>query len=296
MTRSLPSLTALRAFEATARTGSMLRAAESLFVTQSAISRHIRTLEEELGCALFRRVHRGLVLTVEGEALARTLNDAFTQIGEEVNRLRHRPEVLRVHAPPTFGIRWLMPRLSRFEARHPDIAVEVNITWNKPEPDPPEFHVGIVCHHTERWSQPQPYLTPLMTERLTPVCSPDFLEKWPCLAEAKGFEEVPLLHCTNHHTDWRLWSKGWGGAEFRVDRGEAFGTLDLAIRAAQAGRGLAIADIAMIEDDLRLGHLVMPLPDRIVPGESYYFVLRPTRKDRADGEALRSWILDELKA
>ncbi|MGO4706585.1 LysR substrate-binding domain-containing protein [Microvirga sp. 2MCAF38] len=291
MIGQIPSLNALRAFEMTARTGSMLRAAEALFVTQSAVSRHIRTLEQDLGCALFRRVHRGLVLTPQGEALAETLSEAFERIGERIARLRKRPETLRLRVPPTFGIRWLMPRLPRFETRHPDTKIEVNITWDELEPDTLDFDVGVRCE-PGRW--PAACLTELMIEQLTPVCSPQFLQNWVGAGTSEALSTVPLLHCTSHRTDWRQWAKGWSGEDFPVDRGEVFGTLDLAQRAAEAGRGLAIADLAMVADDLRLGRLVTPFPDNIVTGATYFFVHRASRRDMPVVEAFRQWLLEEV--
>ncbi len=130
----LPSLNALRTFEAVARLGGMERAAGELHVTQSAVSRQIRLLEEELGILLFRRVHRGLVLTPKGQALASTLRAALDLISSGVEHLARPSERLRIHVASTFGIRWLVPRLPRFEARHPEWRIEVNLAWYNFEP------------------------------------------------------------------------------------------------------------------------------------------------------------------
>lgn len=268
----LPSLNALRTFEAVARLGSMAEAATELHVTQSAVSRQIRALEEELRLPLFRRVHRGLVLTAKGQALAATLREALGLVAQGVERLTRSSERLRVRVLPTFGIRWLMPRLSRFEARHPEWQIEVNLVWDNFEPQDQDYDAGIV---SGRGPWPDACLTPILTERLTPVCSPGFLRRQALPEKPNAFDIPQLLHCNPSKCgfpDWRLWAEEWGAPSLATDRGEAFDTLDLALRAAETGRGVAMADLAMIEDDLALGRLVLPYPEAVVTGETYYFV------------------------
>ncbi len=286
----LPSLNALKTFEAIARLGGMKKAAWELSVTESAVSRQIRLLEEELGVSLFRRVHRGLVLTPKGHELAKTLRDAFGMVEAGVKRVTKAPERLTVRTPPTFGIRWLMPRLPRFEERHPDWKVEINITWHEIRPDTLKHDVGI-RYDPGTW--PEKCITPLMVERLTPVCSPKLLEIWPLSRSAQDLGKVPLLHCSWPGTDWIRWVKGWGGDPFDVDRGENFDLLDLALRAAEAGRGVAMADLAMIEDDLALGRLVAPFPDIVVPGETYVFVEPEPEQSSPVARAFREWLKEE---
>lgn len=268
----------------------MKRAAQDLSVSESAISRQIRLLEEELGLSLFRRVHRGLVLTAKGQELATALQEAFGLLASGVKRITQSPERLTVTTPLTFGIRWLMPRLHRFEARHPDWKIEINMTWHDVQPDTLRHDVGIRCG---RGPWPEKLITPLMAERLTPVCSPGFLENWLLSGQAADFESAPLLHCSWPGTDWRKWAEGWGGEPFSVERGETFDMLDLSLRAAETGRGVAMADLAMIEDDLALGRLVLPYPDIVVAGETYVFVLPEPEKAAPIALAFRDWLLEE---
>jgi LysR family glycine cleavage system transcriptional activator len=288
----LPSLNALRTFEAVARLGSMDQAARELFVTQSAVSRQVRLLEREIGIPLFRRVHRGLVLTAKGQELAKTLQEAFKLVASGVERLTKPSERLTVRSPPTFGIRWLMPRLPRFEALHPDWKVEINITWHEIGPDTLKHDVGIRC---DPGPWPGKCLTPLMVERLTPVCSPKLLETWPLSRRAADFEKVPLLHCSYPGCDWLQWARQWGGEPFDVNHGETFDMLDLALRAAEAGRGVAMADLGMIEDDLALGRLVAPFPDIVVPGEAYVFVQPDPERSSPLALAFRDWLVEETR-
>jgi LysR family glycine cleavage system transcriptional activator len=283
-------LTALKTFEATARHGGMKKAAHELSVTESAVSRQIRLLEQELGVSLFRRVHRGLVLTPKGQELAKTLRDAFGLVEAGVQRITRAPERLTVRTPPTFGIRWLMPRLSRFEERHPDWKVEINLTWHEIQPETLKHDVGIRC---EPGPWPEKCITPLMVERLTPVCSPKLLETWSLSRSSDDLGKAPLLHCSWPGADWLRWVQGWGGEPFDVSRGETFDLLDLALRAAEAGRGIAMADLAMIEDDLALGRLVAPFPDIVVPGETYVFVEPEPEQSSPAASAFRTWIKEE---
>jgi LysR family transcriptional regulator, glycine cleavage system transcriptional activator len=291
----LPSLNALRTFEAIARLGSMNDAAEELHVTQSAVSRQLRTLEEELGVLLFRRVHRGLVLTPKGQALAATLGEALDLISEGVERIARSSELLKIRVPPTFGIRWLMPRLSRFETRHPEWTIEVNLVWVNFKPTDRGYDAGIVLGST---SWPDACLTFLFTERITPVCSPAFLEKHGPPKTADHFKALQLLHSQFRSPDpgdWNRWARGWGGGWLDTNRGETFDTLDLSLRAAEAGRGIAMADLVMIEDDLALGRLVLTCPDAVVAGESYYFVETDPGEGSHIALAFREWLLDEAR-
>lgn len=292
----LPSLNALRCFEAIARLGSMNDAAHELHVTQSAVSRQLRSLEEELGTLLFRRVHRGLVLTPKGQALASTLKEALDLISGGVERITRSSELLKIRVPPTFGIRWLMPRLSRFEVRHPEWSIEVNLVWLNFKPTDRGYDAGIVYGST---SWPDACLTPLFTEQMTPVCSPAFLEKHGTAKAADYFEALQLLH--SHFRlpdpgDWNLWARGWGGGSFDTNRGETFDTLDLSLRAAEAGRGIAMADLAMIEDDLKLRRLVLTCPEAVVAGEAYYFVEPEPDHSSHIALAFREWLIEEAKA
>ena len=121
----LPPLTALRTFEAAARRGSFTKAAEELHATQSAVSRQIRTLEENLGVPLFRRGHRKVRLTADGERLLPVLSEAFRNIEKTVARLREPERDVKLKVPPTFAIRWLIPRLEHFQSERPDVQVRL---------------------------------------------------------------------------------------------------------------------------------------------------------------------------
>jgi LysR family glycine cleavage system transcriptional activator len=292
----LPSLNALKTFEAVARLGSMNAAADELHVTQSAVSRQIRLLEEELGIPLFRRIHRGLILTSKGQALSSTLREALGLISDGVERLARSSEQLRIRVAPTFGIRWLVPRLPEFEARHPEWRIEINLAWYNFELKDRGYDVGITCG---RASWPDACLTPIFTEQLTPVCSPAFLDRHGSPKRSVDFNALPLLHCQFRppdQGDWHRWACGWNGGFFDTKRGEIFDTLDLSLRAAETGRGIAMADLTVIKDDLALRRLVLPCPEAMVAGSTYYFVQPEPEDSSPIVLAFRDWLLAEVQA
>lgn len=292
MARRLPSLTALKAFEATARLGGPTRAAEELNITQSAVSRHVRGLEEELGLALFRRVHRGVVLTEEGRILAAAMTRSLDLVAETVDRLTRDRNTLKVRTLPSVGVRWLWPRLHRFEARHPEVRLTVDILWHQMDPEDVEHDCGI---RGDAGPWPPESVTPLMGERLVPVCSPAFAASRTLPRTPAEFARAPLLHCSLDRNDWRVWARKWPGGPFDVEHGPNFDMLDMALRAAEAGRGIAMADLNLIGDDLASGRLVAPWPDVVASGMDYVLVAR----DRADKPAIglfRDWLVEEARA
>jgi LysR family glycine cleavage system transcriptional activator len=287
----LPALTAQRAFEAAARLGSVTAAASELSVTQGAVSRQIRLLEEDLGQPLFRRLHRGVELTSGGEKLSRSLSDAFGQIGHAVADLKRPNDVVSVKAVPTFAIRWLLPRLVEFRRAHPAIKLEVSTAWHEVDLERESFDCGITgC------SEPQGrnYLwVELVKEAILPVCTPDYARKMGAPHSAADFARHTLLHPTPDRSDWRMWMEGWGGGRFDVTGGQTFDTIDLAIRAAEAGLGVAIAELSLLADQIELGQLISPVPIAVPAGLSNWFVCRANIAERPAVRTFRDWLVAE---
>lgn len=293
MAKRLPSLTALKAFEATARLASVTRAADELHVTQSAVSRHLRTLEEELGLPLVRRVHRGIAITPAGRMLAASLSASFERIGETIERLTREKNSLRLRAVPSIGVRWLWPRLHRFEAAHPEVRLQVDILWYDMKPDDVEHDIGI---RLGRGAFSEKEASFLMAEQLTPVCAPALLLAHPRPWTAEMLEKLPLLHGAENWADWRTFVAGWSGGDVDVERGSTFDVLDMAIRAAEAGRGVLAADINLIGEDFAAGRLVAPC-DEVVPSGHAYYVICPDRDEPSPAvEHLRAWLVAEAQA
>lgn len=288
----LPSLNALKAFESVARLGALNRAAEELNVTESAVSRQIRALEDDLRVELFRRVHRGVRLSPEGEQLALSLGTAFEAIRRGVEQIRARPGVIRVRTPPTFGARWLLPRLRSFETANPDLTVRVSVLWENMDPSDVENDVGIL-YESRQW-QPEE-LVPFLMERLTPVCAPSYYQTVSHLEPMEQLRRGQILHCSGM-TDWKRWVvRAFGDNALDVDHGETFDTMDTALRAAEAGRGFAMADLSMIDDDLSLGRLMAPF--RIIaPGvDNFYLVRRDRLRPKPEVTRFVEWLYAQVE-
>lgn len=279
--RRLPPLVALRAFEATARHLSATSAADELAVTQSAISRQLGQLEAVLGLKLFDRLHRGLALTPAGHSLARTLGDCFDRIAATIAALAGDPGRLELKAPPTIVIRWLMPRLKRFEAQHAGIDLEVATQWNCGDITRDMVDAGIVYAEAPPPGLPYHLLFP---ELLVPVAAPGLND---------DLDEAVLLHPNTDRLDWRRWADATGRDDLDLDRGHVFDTFDAAVRAAEGGHGIAMADINLIGDDLSLGRLVAVAPAPVPSGFAYWLVWRPAVAERPALKEFRDWIAAE---
>src|SRR5918997_185329 len=196
MTRRLPPLNALRAFEATVRNGSLTRAAEELLVTQGAVSRHVHQLETWLGVSLVTRLRRGIEATPEGATLAGVLRTAFDNIEIQTQHLRKRPveNTLRIKLPPTFAIRWFVPRLARFHARHRHIDVQITTSHQPVDFDQEDIDV---CIHSGPKPLPGTKCRRLFGEILLPVCSPGLFQSSPPPQEPSYLDRYVLL-CSMH--------------------------------------------------------------------------------------------------
>src|SRR5581483_4036578 len=200
----LPPLNALRAFEAAGRHLSFKEAAAELCVTQGAISRHIINLEQHLGVSLFNRAHRQVTLTPEGVAYLQETRDAFLRISHATARAQSKPDActLRIKAPPTCSIRWLVPRLGRFHALYPKIAVQVTTSHDPLDFECDNIDVGVhygaeiaSSWHSER----------LFNEVLVPICSRKLLRRGRKYCSPEEIAGHVLLHSIRRPTDWRQW-------------------------------------------------------------------------------------------
>ena len=289
----LPALTALRAFEAAARLGSVTAAATELSVTQGAISRQIRLLEEDLQQPLFRRLHRGIELTAGGQKLSASLTDAFVQIGHAVGDLKRPNDVVSVKAAPTFAIRWLLPRLAEFRRIHPGVKLEVSTAWHDVDLAKEDFDCGITGCGEPAVRNPQYIWVELVKEAILPVCTPAYARKMGAPHTAADFARHTLLHPTPDRSDWRMWMEGWGGGRFDVSGGQTFDTIDLAIRAAETGLGVAIAELSLLADQIELGQLITPVPIAVPAGLSNWFVCRANIAERPAVRVFRAWLVAE---
>lgn len=263
----LPSLNALRAFEAAARHEGFVGASAELHVTRGAISRQVKLLEEELGARLFHRSGKGVELTQTGKRLLPVLSEAFERIRAEATRIAAGNADLRVICPPTTSIRWLIPKLDAFRELHPDIRIRLTTDFFRERSfDTQEFDLGFsVANWPNRAANIEVVI--LFPVRLTPACAPSLLQGSPRgagrLTTPQDLKSFTLLHETPRHADWSAWLEAFAVDGVDPRSGNEFPNLDMATRAAVMGTGLVMADLVLNRDELEAGTLVMPFPEMI---------------------------------
>ena len=294
MNHPLP-LQALRAFVEVGQRGSIKAAAEALHVTSGAVSQQIRLLEERVGMALFTRERQGLRLTEAGARVHPTLLAAFAQIGSASQALEDMlgRQTLTVSTVATFAAAWLVPRLGRFNQRHPHIEVRVEAT--SALVDLRRDRVDVALRHG-LGDYPGLHVTRLMAPVLVPVASPGLVAGQLPIATPGDCLRYPLLHDTDR-ADWPLWLAAHGAPEHaQAVRGSAFEDDFLLIRAAEAGQGLALVPQLYAQEEIAAGRLVqvldLPWPARF----AYYLVTRPNAATRPAVQAFMAWIGEEAQA
>jgi LysR family glycine cleavage system transcriptional activator len=291
MTRELPPLAALKVFEAAARHLSFTRAAEELSVTQAAVSHQIKALEARIGFPLFRRLGRRLVLTDAAQAYVTELREAFDLIVAATRRLRAQDSagVLNATVLPSFAVTWLLPRLARFRAAHPEIDVRISSDSRAVDFAREDFDVGI---RAGRGPWPGLHTELVATQRFFPVCSPALLEGPHPLKEPADLRRHTLLH-DEPRDRWQLWLNLVGVDGVDAWRGPGFSHSNLVIQAAVEGQGVAIASDTLAAADLRAGRLVRPFPQSLPSDESYWLVYPAGAAARPKVAAFRAWLLAE---
>ena len=299
MASRLPPLNALRAFEASARQLSFTRAAEELFVTQAAVSHQIKSLEEHLGIKLFMRKNRSLLLSEEGQSYYLDIKDIFNSIAEATERLlaRGAKGSITVSTQASFAIQWLVPRLSAFNALHPDIDVRIKAVDQAENSLTEDVDVAI---YYGRGSWPNIHADKLHTEYLIPVCSPLLLQEnapngKPPLLSLDDLQHHTLLHDTSRK-GWKRWFRQVGVKAVNVNHGPIFSHSAMVVQAALYGQGVALAYSVLAKPDIDSGRLICPFNDVLVSKNAYFVVCRETQKEVGKIEAFRSWLLDMVAA
>lgn len=304
--RWLPTTASLRAFRAAARYSSLTQAAAELALTQGAVSHQIRALEDGLGARLFQRLPRGLALTPEGRAYLGYVEDALARLadGQAALGAGRRKRVLTVSVSPNFAAKWLVPRLGRFVEAHPDLELRIGAAVEHVDFRAADIDVA-VRHGDGAWRHL--HVERLCTETIAPVCSPAYLAQHGRPADAAALVRHVLLH-DRDETAWRDWLAQQGvapparapairGAAPRgMPAGLVFSQASLAIDAAVAGQGVALARSALVSLDLIAGRLVRPL-DAATPAPFGYWVV--CRKDEAalpHNARFRAWLGDQAEA
>jgi LysR family glycine cleavage system transcriptional activator len=292
MALRLPPLSALRSFASAGRHLSFQRAAAELAVTPTAISHHIKRLEDDLGTPLFRRMTRKLELTEAGRALLPEVAGAFDRLAAAVERLKASGDsgTLTVSAIITFAYRWLAPRLAKFSALHPKIDVRLEASQRLADFGRDEVDVAI-RHGNGSW----PGLTAIkmFDDRFTPLISPKLLAKGPPLRKPEDLVNYTLLRDIPYF-EWENWFKAAGVKPPEIARGPTFDSSQLAVQAAEAGLGVALVHPEFFADEVEAGRLVQPFPFVGGNDKSYYLVYPTAAAERPKIAAFREWLLAEV--
>ncbi|WP_426240621.1 LysR substrate-binding domain-containing protein [Pararhizobium sp. DWP1-1-3] len=294
--RKLPALSAMKVFEVVGQTRSFTRAAQTLNLTQSAVSRQVRNLEKQLGENLLIRHHHDLELTRAGAELLATLQLAFHNVEQTVRSImeKNNRNRLRVNVPPTFAKRWLMPRLSRLREALPEIEISLSTDLKDTLAERSLLDCAIRFGDGE-WPMLQSRI--LMTERHIAVCAPGLLDA----ASRSGpidLSSLTFLHvlaaADQRYLTWQHWLDAAGLSDTDVRGGMEFDLLDLVIEAACNGLGIAVVDRFMVSSQLQSGQLVPVLDVEVEGHESYWLVTRTDQPEAANVRQFRTWLLNEV--
>ncbi|MBA9854825.1 LysR substrate-binding domain-containing protein [Ralstonia insidiosa] len=293
--RKLPPLSALRAFEATARHLSMKRAADELSVTPTAISHQIRRLEETLGVTLFERQVRALRLSKAGERLYPVLNtgfDAFAQAVDAIRAPEAQPARQRVTltAPMGLAARWLVPRLGEFATQHPEVDLRIHASDTVVDlhggsadlavryGESPAASAGLVAEH-------------LFDDAYAPVCHPGLN-----IRSHDDLARVPLIHSEWQRTlpqpiGWPLWARAAGIEHvLKIESGIVLSDDGHAMSAAMAGQGVILANLPLVRDALDAGALVQPFEGPVIRRYAFWAVMPATRLEEGAVRAVWDWL------
>jgi LysR family glycine cleavage system transcriptional activator len=295
--RALPSLDFLRGFEAAGRRLSFTLAAQELFLTQSALSRQIKALEDALGMTLFERRHRALALTPSGAAFHRDVTDALESFVAATERMRGtaRSPGLTLSTTVSFASLWVIPRLATFRARHPD--VEVYVSADDRVVDLARADVDIAVRYLPDSAAPENAVR-LFGERMTPVASPKVIHDASPLRTPADLTRHVLLHLDDPEgrmpwLDWRSWLTSNGQPGLKPAGALRFRIYDQIVQAAVGGQGVALGRLPMIAEHLRDGRLVAPFAKKYDSARSYFALTSPRAGEREDVSAFLRWLAEE---
>jgi LysR family transcriptional regulator, glycine cleavage system transcriptional activator len=293
----LPPLHLIEGFEAAARHLSFTKAAAELFVTQSAVSRQIKALEERLGVALFERHTRALSLTPAGDTLYRTAADVLRRIDETTKRLRGHADArtFTVTTTPAFASLWLIPRLAGYTRAYPKVDVRISASAELVDLARSGVELAI------RYSGPLAAGTKLFGEEVFPVCSPALMhDQARALLSPEDLKNHVLLHYEDPHRgvpmlNWAMWLQAVGLAQLEPAGALHFSHYDQVVLAAIGGQGVALGRSPLIKRFIREGRLCAPFSSKTVAARAYYIVMSKAGERNPDVKNFVGWLQAEAK-
>jgi DNA-binding transcriptional LysR family regulator len=294
----LPPLGFVQGFEAAARTLSFTRAADELALTQSAVSRQIKTLEDHLGVILFERRHRTLALTEDGRAFQRIAVDVLDRLQGAINQMRSRgaDNQLAVTTVTGFASLWLIPRLKRFTRLNPHIDVRIIANDRVLDLDRSQIDLAIRYSKVDRAA---PDAEKLFAEDILPVCHPSLVADVATpLLRPEDLRHHTLLHLDYHGAsrtwfDWGTWMTALGIEDLRPAGSLRFSRYDQMIQAAMSGQGVALGVSPLINEAIRSGTLVAPFDRQVDGPHGYYLIRSRAGAARPQVAAFCAWLREE---
>ncbi|PTT63481.1 LysR family transcriptional regulator [Pseudomonas sp. HMWF007] len=274
MKNSLPPLNAVRAFAVAARHQSFSLAAEELHVSHSAVSRHVKLLEEHLGVLLFERRVRQSLLTPAGEHFYQQVSTGLAQIADaaaELKRQAARPTI-RINVRPSFALLWLTPRLTDFSTQHPHIDTQVVTQTQSPDPVRDDFDI-VIRRGRDDWA-PSLEAQALFEDELVMVAAPALIERLP-LTNLAGLSAHTLLTVRARREDWHHWAMQFGQSQSSSQVIRQFDYMHRVLEAVVAGEGIALCPTTLLGTHLSSGRLICPLPELRMPLPRYYYGVAP---------------------
>lgn len=290
MSRRLPPLAALRAFEAAGRLLSFSKAGDELLVSQSAVSHHIHALEASLGVPLFVRRTRAVDLTPEGERYLATVRQAFDLLVAGTDAVSAQTKAtVRVSLLASFATHWLVPRLGRFRDRHPGIDLALDPSVGVVDIEESGADLAIRYGQGD-WPGVEPRM--LMPDRISPVMSPALLARGPKVERPEDLLGHDLLFSYSRKLfEWPAWTEA-AGLDLATARRTLLHDYNIVLQAALDGQGVCMGRQCLIADKLAAGTLIQPLPLSVDAGIAWWLVL-PTRKPSRAAAAFLDWLTEE---
>jgi LysR family transcriptional regulator, glycine cleavage system transcriptional activator len=288
----------LPAFEAAARTLSFTRAAQELFLTQSAVSRQIQQLEASLGTALFERRHRALALTAAGVVMQRAVGDSLERLRDASARVRAHagPRQVAITCTPGFASLWLIPRLARFTTAHPQVDVRISASLEIVDLARSTIDVAVRFVPSSAGQGPA-----LFEEEVQPLCAPQLLQdasrplKKPADLAHHTLLTVDYVQGEALTVDWEPWFQVMGLQDVRMANSLRFTSYADAVAAAVSGQGLVIGRLPLLDELLRSGKLVAPFRGRAATRRGYFVAQSPRGAVNADAQDFVAWLFAEAE-
>lgn len=290
----LPPLSALRGFESAARLNSFSKAANELFMTQSAISHQIKLLEDYFGQPLFKRVNRSVEVTDAGVDFLKTTQLVLKQLQSGSNRLEffNKPGLVVLTTSPTFASKWLMKKLHRLKQQNEELDPWIYTTYEELDLEHAEVDLA-VWHGNGDW--PGVEVIKLFDDIVTPLYAPSLLPKGETITDVMQLENLPLIHVeqVERQEDWHQWFGMMGEPQLAKVQGYNFNDTSMALDFALDGHGVVLASKVLAQHHIDKGELIQPFEEGLHTSLGYYLVFHPSKRSSKNVEKMLNWLLTE---